>query len=265
MDLEPFDPYMGRSKARWTYTAIWSRVTSRSVSVDTADGSCWVLAPETVIRLSATGEELWRGGSFLNTKQIVAHPSDGSCWVAFGGAVAHLDADGGEIGRGTGLSPHAISVDPADGSCWVADYYAGAIVHLGLDGGELGRRTGLANPTYVAVGASDGSCWIAEWDPLTPADDIYWDEDKARLKHFSTDGQLLQTVAGFTPLRAISVHPTDGSVWLGDDRDGRVVHISADGAELSQVRSPPASAASSRARPQHRPGSQQVPRRGCQQ
>ncbi len=66
-----------------------------SVSVNNADGSCWVARGQEVIHLDYLGAELWRG-SFVNALSVSANTADGSCWVADKGAmdVIHLTIPG---------------------------------------------------------------------------------------------------------------------------------------------------------------------------
>ena len=67
-----------------------------SVSVDAADGSCWVAKGVEVVHLGANGAELWRGPGFGNAFCVCANSADGSCWVAdrVTGEIIHLAIPG---------------------------------------------------------------------------------------------------------------------------------------------------------------------------
>ena len=150
------------------------------MSVNPADGSCWVadLDNDQMAHLSADGTELWRGTGFIRAWSVAVNPSDGSCWVAcagkyeedasgawvwLGSAVVHLSQDGTELWRGEQFNePHSVSVNPVDGSCWVANWQKSEVVHLAAQGAELGRYCGgFAHVWELAVNPGDGSCWVS--------------------------------------------------------------------------------------------------------
>ena len=108
----------------------------QSVSVNSADGSCWVADYGQwsggsdvgcgVVHLSAGGAVLWRGAAFSEPSSVSVNSTDGSCWVADTGhnQVVHLSSAGAELWRsdsGAFSQPSSVSVNPTDGSCWVAD------------------------------------------------------------------------------------------------------------------------------------------------
>ena len=66
--------------------------------------------------------------------------ADGSCWVAAGQDVVHLAADGDELSRVSGYDDlsrrRSVSANSADGSCWVADFATEVheVLHLVIPG-----------------------------------------------------------------------------------------------------------------------------------
>jgi PKD repeat protein len=144
-----------------SFSAPWS------VSVNPADGSCWVADSlnDQLVHLDVNGAELWRGGGFSFPETVSANPDDGSCWVAdvFNNQVVHVGADGSEFWRGgTFNAPEAVAVDPGSGACWVADTGNNEVVYLAPDGTELWRGAGFNQPWGLAVNPTDGSCWVAD-------------------------------------------------------------------------------------------------------
>jgi hypothetical protein len=108
------------------------------VSVNSTDGSCWVIEQNDniplvenpnvmyLVHLAQDGTELWRSAGYSD---VSVNPADGSCWaVSDANELVHLAADGTELWRGVGTFADAISVNPADGSCWAAGH--GQLVHL---------------------------------------------------------------------------------------------------------------------------------------
>jgi PKD repeat protein len=122
--------------------------------------------------------------------------------------------------------PGAVSVDPADGSCLFTS--AGSVVRLADDGSLAWEVTGTF--FNASVNPGDGSCWAS-------------DETTGQLTHLAADGTPLWQGGSYDFSNAeswrqlIDVDPVDGSVWLGeqswlDPTPGRLIHLSAGGAEL---------------------------------
>jgi hypothetical protein len=87
-----------------------------------------------LVHISEEGAELWRGGAFVyGGSSVSVNPADGSCWIASpcDGHVTLFAEDGTELWRGEDfVHPWSLSVNPTDGSCWVADYGTSQVVHL---------------------------------------------------------------------------------------------------------------------------------------
>ncbi len=182
-----------------------------SVSVNTADGSCWAGSGTCVVHVSAQGVLLSRTSGFMVPESVSVDPRDGSCWVADGwghSQVAKLSSDGAEILRISGFgNPYSVSVNSADGSCWVADAVGNQVVHLAADGTELWRGGSLNDPRCVSVNSSDGSCWVV-------------DTGDKQVVHLSAQGaEVFRTSIDYTgqplsPVLAVAVNPVDGLCWV---------------------------------------------------
>nr|NIQ98625.1 hypothetical protein [Gemmatimonadales bacterium]NIS63541.1 hypothetical protein [Gemmatimonadales bacterium] len=227
-----------------------------SVSVNPADGSCWVgerghrneitdkQENAAVTLLSPDGTQSWRNAGFVGVVSVSANPADGSGWVSdrgpqsgggyFDGIVARLGQDGTELWRGGAFDfPRSVSVNRADSSCWVADWSAGQVVHLGQDGAELWRGGDLMEPTCVAADSNDGSCWVTDTKTNDP--------QAGRVLHLAANGTEISRNAVFDTPNCVAVDPSDGSCWVTDYLDPRdwdmanLVHLTGGGDELSRV------------------------------
>jgi len=219
----------------------------KAVSVNSADGSCWVADTGTdeVIHLSVDGEELWRGGGFdfpdddgWYNSIVCVNPSDGSCWVADTQhkKAVHLDRVGNELQRVSLLGwATSVSVNPTDGSCWVGVglYCSGGICggrvwKLAPDGEVLFKRKLLDAYSVVecvAVNVATGSCLaLAPQHPFSMPPG-YW-----RLFSIGSDGLPLKELKGYLWMaKSLSVDPRDASCWIADSGNHRVIHVAADG------------------------------------
>jgi PKD repeat protein len=146
-------------------------LTPESVSVNKADGSCWVAdsAGNEVAHLAwdsfLDGTELFRKACFSHPLSVSANWRDGSCWVAdsMNNQVVHLAEDGAGLWRGGDFAfPRAVCVDTKDGTCWVADTNNNQVVHLDTNGTELWRGGSFSQPKALSVNQADGSCWVAD-------------------------------------------------------------------------------------------------------
>lgn len=211
-----------------------------SVSVNPADGSCWVAnwQKNEVVHLAKDGTELCRRGGLNPSSSLPVSPRDGSCWAADRRTdqLVHLGADGAQLWRGGkfgGLGP--IAVNPTDGSCWVVDYGRGQgkqqVVHLAADGSKIWRGGEFKSIWSLSVNPSDGSCWLVDREQV--------------VVHLARDGSDLWRGGKFSLPTAISVNAEDGSCWVADQGrfdpdsgsfvDSVVVHLGADGTELVRV------------------------------
>ena len=238
-----------------------------SVCVNPNDGSCWLTDSylDDIVHVSATGDELWRGGGFLDPRHLSVDAADGSCWVADEGnhQAVHLSPSGVQLWRGGSFDwPHSVSVDPSDGACWVADRAANTVVRLSAAGEELLRVAGgvYGEPRSVSADPADSSCWVADRgsncvlhlsaagvevavgigfnQPISASVDIMdgscWVTDtlNAEVVHLSALGTELWRGGGFSLPYSVSVNSVDGSCWVADYTYGEVIHLSEMGVEL---------------------------------
>ena len=83
-------------------------------------------------------------GEFSGPTSVSVNPADGSCWVADYGhdQVVHVSPAGAELWRSNWDAfsfPESVSLNSGDGSCWVADTSDNQVVHLSQSGAELWR------------------------------------------------------------------------------------------------------------------------------
>ncbi|NIR02031.1 MAG: hypothetical protein GTN78_17860, partial [Gemmatimonadales bacterium] len=194
------------------------------------DSSPWHWQAEgEVVRLAEDGTELMRVGGFQQVGSLSVNTADGSCWAAdwnfFPGLFpaqpkavilpswstiyVRLAADGAELWRSQSRDrgKYNLSVNVADGSWWAADSQYHQVVHFAADGTELWRLTNpddgprlLSSPLSISVNATDGSCWVANGAA------------ERQVLHLAADGTELWSGGGLLARpRSASVDPGDGS------------------------------------------------------
>jgi len=227
--------FLGVSSSAVEVVEAWrsSWGTPWSVSVNAADGSCWVGIGTRVMHVAADGRVLSETPGFSVPLSVSANPTDGSCWVTdtYHQQVVKLSEDGQEVLRLSGFAlPACVSTNPADGSCWVADTYAHQVVHIAGDGTVLWRGGEFYIVRSVSVNPADGSCWVT-------------DTSNNQMVRLASDGSEQLRVSGFICLSAVAASPLDGSCWVTNVIESSdvgfsnaVTHISADGVVLSQTK-----------------------------
>jgi len=118
----------------YTYVnlSLGSNSAPRSVSVNTADNTCWVACSGT-------------------------HPSNGNRIRKINSACTSI------LLTITGFnSPYSVSIDSTIGECWVADTGNNSIKKLSSGGTVLLTKTGFLSPQFVSVISTEHSCWIAD-------------------------------------------------------------------------------------------------------
>jgi len=242
----------------------------QSVSVNPADGSCWIAdtGNKWVLHRAHDGSPLGAIADLspewpqIGVVAVSVNPRDGSTWVVTRSQeLFHLAANGSVLWRGGGFyQAMDVSVNPTDGSCWVAGGFGSTVWHFAEDGTELWRGAGFDSPWSVSANPTDGSCWVAdandhhvihlaedgtelwrgyEWPfaPLdvsvNPTDGSCWVADAGddSVVHLAEDGTELWRGGGYPNVTFLSVNPTDGSCWVGG---GPIVHLAEDGTELSR-------------------------------
>ena len=223
----------------------------QSVSVDPADGSCWVADRnnEQLVHLDADGTEVLRLNEFDMFWSVSVDPNDGSCWTA-GQDITRVAANGVVMHRQRAYRGNWASVDPTDGSCWVSHFRhpsTGEEIHLCVSrfdaGGErlwtnfdVGSEGYFLHRYPLSVNESDSTAWMANPDPTG------WmlDPDDPIVLHLDSDGGEIDRYpfGGAIPL-LVAADPVDGSCWVGFSRDlwpdwsgSALLHISEDGTPL---------------------------------
>ena len=65
------------------------------VSVNSTEGSCWVVTDSGVAHIDANGQTLWQGS--VVGSSVSVNPTDGSCWVAGGTVITLLSTSGTQV------------------------------------------------------------------------------------------------------------------------------------------------------------------------
>ena len=222
----------------------WRGGSGYAVSVDSSNHSCWVAAPhaegydpgdERLIRLAASGAELWRGAGFPGIGSVSANSGDHSCWAgSFNGWGWHVSADHIKLLEEPIGPVTAVAANPADNSCWVGTtavpFGAGSVAHLAEDGTVLwpSPEELFYIPASLSVNTSDRSVWVADYD-YENAWGVHFGHS---VTHLREDGSVLWRGADFGAPRSVSVYPDDGSCWVADEDDFQVMHLAEDGSEL---------------------------------
>jgi len=194
----------------------------RDLSMNTSDGTLWVISAASVLHLDSDGHVLGRYSGFSLPSALAVNPTDGSLWVSdqLQGAVLHLAADGTLLSRTPDLSSvDLLSVNPVNGSCLAAVLLGYVVVCLGEDGTEQWRSTN--EQVYdLAASSLDDTWWLAPW----PSDEL--------MHCVGSNGSY--GIEGWPysppPCSALAVDPEDGSCWAIADG---LVHVSADNIVLS--------------------------------
>jgi DNA-binding beta-propeller fold protein YncE len=138
---------------------------SSSVSVSQVDGSAWFAdyGLKQVVHVGSDGHELWRG-DFAAPTMVAAGSGDGACWLIDDSHLVRLDASGAELWRSDTYYDAwcSLAVSPADGTLWVADTADNQVVHVAPDGTERWRGGNFSRPSSVSVDPVRGSVWVAD-------------------------------------------------------------------------------------------------------
>jgi len=154
------------------------------------------------------------------------------CWVADYGQdrIVLLGSETGEVVKTLeGLNdPVALSLNIASGAIWVADKGANQIVRVEYDANGspvLRRISGFSAPESVSVNSLDGGCWVAD----TGNDRLVWlADDIADGYDVTRDTGYHKVISGFLRPRSVSVSHYEGSCWVADTNNNRVVKVLAD-------------------------------------
>ncbi|RLB86551.1 MAG: hypothetical protein DRH10_10265, partial [Deltaproteobacteria bacterium] len=107
---------------------------------------------------------------------------------------------------------------------WVADRYHDKIVLLAADGKTVIKEvTGFNDPKYVAVNPSDGTCWVSDHG----SGKVYRIDGNNVNDGYnvSSDSGYHQVFSGFSYPSDLDVDRRDGSCWVVDRNNDRVVKL----------------------------------------
>lgn len=164
-----------------------------------------------------------------NTVRVAA---DGSLWTAgLSDQIRHISANGdviAQFGIPVKDNPYVeLGIDLAkDGSLWVAHSRFNAISHYNAKGELLGQLTNNCtdiDQIFVRGGgarAADGSVWQALSDDV-----LHLNANGGHISGFRVSGAYVSALA----LAA------DGSLWMTDTRNKRLLHYTKDGSLIKQV------------------------------
>lgn len=213
---------------------------SGAIGIDQRSGSVW--APELndrgginvdqVVKIDAYGNIIRRYRGY-RTSVIAVDPNNGSVWVGLPneGQVVKLNSNGEIVLRVEGFSfPASIAVDPRDSSIWVADGQpTPSLVHLAANGIELFsvKTVGFFSnaPHQIAVDPLNGDVWYTGFH----MESVY---------KLSSTGRPLATIGVFDRPVSVSIHPSDGGVWVADyslETSGSVVRLDSDAKTIRRV------------------------------
>jgi DNA-binding beta-propeller fold protein YncE len=117
-----------------------------------------------------------------------------------------------------------VAVNGTNSNVWVADHDSCTVSLLNPQGAELLRVPDLCYVEGMAVEPESGQVWIAD------GKDHYY---VVRLREDGTESYRSEE-GFFGELRSVALAP-DGSVWVSDAGNHRVVHLDAEGAMLCET------------------------------
>jgi hypothetical protein len=199
----------------------------KSVSVNSADGSCWVAdtGNNLVKKLAADGRILLKLSGFSSPASVSVNFRTGDCWVADTGnsQVVKLDASGREIFRSKKndfKTPQSVSANSTTGDCWVADTGNNRVRKI-LASGTILNYTGFRTPQSVSANSTTGDCWVA-------------DTGNNRVRKILASGTILN-YTGFKSPQAVSTNSVTGDCWVADTGNNQVAKLDPDGNEEFRI------------------------------
>jgi PKD repeat protein len=240
-------------------------------AVSVGSDCVWVYGQHEAVRLSSDGTVLATAEGKYGGNSVAADPADNSCWLVdcCYRRLLHVDAEGHllsetPVPEGT----RELALDAADGSCWVTNEYSDSVSKVGPDG-TLVQSVPLQGPSDIAVDPVDGTVWVisdqtellthfrrnpdasittlstttcTDWESLAvdPVDGscvvgLYELRGLVRVKDAEAGTEVTRMSLPYCCIEGISVDPVDQSIWfVGNALEG-IVHISADGTELSRA------------------------------
>src|ERR671922_1184582 len=124
-----------------------------------------------------------------------------------------------------------IDIDPRTNIVWASEIgdvdniHFEQVVQIDHEGNIIDRFQGYPS-TFMAVDPRDGSVWL---NPM---------EARGLIAKIASNGKLIRKVGGFSSPYAVELDPRDGSLWVADGGSRTLIHISADGEKLFEMRIP---------------------------
>lgn len=185
------------------------------LAVDPNDGSVWVglVNEHQLVKLDSNGEIILRVYGFSAPAAIAIDPIDSSVWVADHtppSTLIHIAANGDELFRmnTTGFwssAYHQVAVDPQTGYVWFIGANEGKVYQLSSRGDLLATIDGFDRPVSVSINPSDGGVWVADFSV----------ESQGAIVRLDPDGERIRSVVLDSPPRVAIVNPYDGTIWVG--------------------------------------------------
>ena len=128
------------------------------------EGNAWVADSQfsTLLRVSATGQELVKITTIPSPTSPRINPKDGSVWVVSSQSMlVNLSADGTKVSEfAAGMAVVGISLSPADNGIWVADMlgatFTGEVSKFSTNGTKLFANP-IPQPSSVSAGFWEGN------------------------------------------------------------------------------------------------------------
>lgn len=199
------------------------------IDINPRDGSVWITDTGNgrVVKYSVDGKTvLLELKGFKNPYHSVLDLQENTIWVAssLNGEVVKYSLEGEEILRLRGMGElHEIQLSPFDRSIWVGEQTAKKFMRFSSNGLRLTpTQRRLGRPMHLVINPLDGTCWATFQYP-------------GGVVKFSSQGDILKHITGFTQPYGITFNPEDSSVWVTDVREGVLINISADGEILKRI------------------------------
>ncbi|MBI4722693.1 MAG: hypothetical protein HY769_06835 [Candidatus Stahlbacteria bacterium] len=126
-----------------------------------------------------------------------------------------------------GFSAFWAEVDPITHYCWVADLQNNQVAKISPSG-EIRRFGGFVNPICLSINPNTQEVWVANRGDESGND--------SRVVKLSGDGSELCSVTGLKFAMAVEVDPNDGTCWIADAGNNRIVKVSTAGNILFEVK-----------------------------
>jgi DNA-binding beta-propeller fold protein YncE len=194
--------------------------------------------PDNIHKFSRNGNLLLSISGFSNPVALVPVADGKAVWVVDADDAALVkvsSADGSRLITITGMAdPRCAGVDTSDGSVWIADTGNNRVVKLLpgiIDDYTISDTTqshiiveGFDQPGSISVDPENESVWVAD---ITGNRIVRLDTDISDGYDISINSDSHDSIAGFNSPESLAVDISDGSVWVADTGNNRIVKLSA--------------------------------------